>query len=383
MDSSYSLPLLVQAYRDCRRHKRNTRSALQFEMNLERNLIALDDDLLSGEYRPGRSICFAITYPKPREVWAADFRDRIVHHLIYNYLAPIFLPRFIADSCACIPGRGTLYAAQRLEKHILSVTQGWQQPARYIKADFANFFVSIDKRVLWPLLANRIPERWWRDLVRAVLFHDPRANVEIRGERSALLLVPPHKRLMNAPADHGLPIGNLSSQFFANVLLNQLDQFVKHRLGVRHYVRYVDDWVLVHQSKDWLNATYDTIRSYLPSLHLELNPSKTVKQPVARGVDFAGFVIKPHRLEVRRRTMRHALERIEAAANDEVYETGNSYLGLLRHSDSRHDRARIANALRKRGLTVAADLTKAYPSSRQGLNHDQIQDSTRKRRHGA
>lgn len=381
MDSSHLCPQLVQAYFDCRHHKRNTHSALRFELNLEHNIIALLDDLLDGSYRPGKSICFAITRPKPREVWAADFRDRIVHHLIYNHLAPVFLPRFIADSCACIPGRGTLYAAERLQHHARSVTHGWQEEAFYLKADFANFFVSIDKCTLWPLLANRLPERWWRDLVHKVLFHDPRQNVEVRGKRSDLAKVPQHKRLMRAPTDHGLPIGNLSSQFFANVLLNQLDQFVKHQLHAKHYVRYVDDFVLLHRSAAWLEEAHKAINEFLPGLHLELNPSKTVRQPIARGVDFAGFVIKPHRLEVRRRTMRQALQRIESAANDEVYETGNSYLGLIRHADSQHDRVKLANALRKRGLTVAADATKAYQPSSRDASHDQ--DATRKRRHRA
>ncbi|WP_454691181.1 RNA-directed DNA polymerase [Achromobacter aloeverae] len=361
MDTSYSLALLVQACFDCLRHKRNTPSALRFMVNLERNLIALDEDLQDGTYRPGRSICFAITRPKPREVWAADFRDRIVHHLIYNHLAPKFIPRFIADSCACIPGRGTLYGAKRVQGHARSVTENWQQPAMYVKGDFANFFVSVDKRVLWPLLANRLPERWWRDLTRTVLFHDPRTDVEIHGSSSDLARVPPHKRLMNAPADHGLPIGNLSSQFFANVLLNPLDQFVKHRIRARYYARYVDDWVLLHQSAGWLESAYAAVQAYLPTLRLSLNPTKKIIQPVARGIDFAGFVIKPHRLVVRRRTLCSAIQRIETVPIQDAYETGNSYLGLLRHADSHHDRAKLANALRKRGLTVNAAATKCFP----------------------
>jgi hypothetical protein len=105
----------VAAYFDCRRHKRNTKSALAFELNLERNLVGLFDELAGGHYRPGPSICFVVTRPKPREVWAAAFRDRIVHHLLYNRIGPRFERAFIADSCACIAGRGTLYAIERLE----------------------------------------------------------------------------------------------------------------------------------------------------------------------------------------------------------------------------------------------------------------------------
>ena len=122
-DAAFSFEALTKAYFDCRRSKRNSLSALAFESNLERNLITLRDELASGTYTPGQSICFVVTRQKPREVWAADFRDRIVHHLLYNHIANRFYKRFIADSCACIPERGTLYAAERLESKVRSITQ--------------------------------------------------------------------------------------------------------------------------------------------------------------------------------------------------------------------------------------------------------------------
>jgi len=362
MDSCHSFAELVQAYYDCRRLKRNTASALRFEMDLERNLMQLHEALQDGTYRPGRSICFVITRPKPREVWAADFRDRVVHHLLYNKIAPRFLASFIADSCACIPGRGTLYGGKRLEAKVRSVTQNWARPAHYLKCDLANFFVSIDKRILWPTLSAKIPESWWRNLCALVLFHDPRENVEMRGEKSLLRLVPPHKRLMQASPHRGLPIGNLSSQFFANVLLNGLDQHVKHAIKARHYVRYVDDMVLLHESPQFLNEGLRSINKFLPTLGLALNPRKTIIQPIDRGVDFAGYVIKPWRTEVRRRTVRAGLLRIESLPQGETLETINSYLGMLRHADGHRDRARISNAARKRGHCVDGRLTKAFNS---------------------
>lgn len=363
MDAGYSLELLVKAYYDCRKNKRNIASALRFEQYLERNLLALHEELTSGSYRPGRSICFVITRPKPREVWAADFRDRIVHHLLYNQIADRFIRRFIADSCACIPGRGTLYAAQRLEAKVRSQTQNWSVPGYYLKCDLANFFVSIDKRVLWPMLARRIPERWWRMLAKLILFHDPRTDVEIRGESNLLRLVPPHKRLFEAPPHHGLPIGNLSSQFFANVLLDALDQHIKHTIGARHYVRYVDDLVLLHESAQWLNDALGSINEFLPGLHLSLNPRKTVLQPIERGIDFAGHVIKPWRRQVRRRTIRAGLALIESTPSADTLPTINSYLGLLRHTSGHADSARICNAARKRGHSVSGTLTKAIRRS--------------------
>ncbi|HWI10372.1 MAG TPA: RNA-directed DNA polymerase [Burkholderiaceae bacterium] len=353
--------LLAQAYIDCRRTKRNSPSALAFEAHAESNLFDLYRELLAGTYRPGRSICFVVTHPRPREVWAAEFRDRIVHWLLYNAIAPRFHASFVADSCACIPGRGTLYAARRLEHQVRSITRNWSAPASYLKCDLANFFVSIDKTVLLGQLRRRVTEPWWMALATTILMHDPREDVELRAGRRELALVPPHKSLFNAPDDHGLPIGNLSSQFFANVLLDELDQFVKHRIGAPHYVRYVDDFVLLHESATWLSGARVQIERKLGDLHLQLNPRKTILQPIARGIDFVGFVVKPWRRTTRPRTLRAALQRLHEMPPDEVHQAANSYLGLLRQaSHSHHDRARFAGAALARGHCVNGAFTKVF-----------------------
>lgn len=352
----------MRAWLDCRRNKRTTASALAFEAQAERNLCQLHDELASGTWRPGRSICFVVTRPRPREVWAADFRDRVVYHLLYNRIALRFLASFVADSCACIPGRGTLYAARRLEHHVRSATANWARPAHYLKCDIANFFVAIDKHVLHRQLAAKVHEPWWLRLAEAILFHDPRADHELQGDVATLRLVPPHKSLFNAPADTGLPIGNLSSQFFANVLLDGLDQHVKHRIRARHYVRYVDDMVLVHESPQWLNAALASMSQHLVNdLHCQLNPRKTILQPVDRGIDFVGHHLKPWCRSTRRRTVASALQRIEHQSAEAVLATGNSYLGLTRQAPGgRHQQERVARALLKRGHCIAGDLAKAY-----------------------
>ena len=352
---------LVQAYLDCRHTKRTSASAMAFEAQAEHNLYQLYDELASGTYQPGRSICFVITHPKPREVWAARFRDRIVHHLLYNHIAPRFHARFVADSCACIPGRGTLYAARRLEHQVRIHTHNWSRPAHYLKCDLANFFVSIDKSVLLEQLQRQVTEPWWMTLATTILMHDPRHDVEVRGTRQELALVPPHKSLFNAPDGYGLPIGNLSSQFFANVLLNDLDQFAKHRLQAPHYVRYVDEFVLLHDSTQWLNQARVQIEGKLASLHLQLNPSKTILQPIARGIDFVGHLIKPWRRITRRRTMHVALARLQDMPAADLHQSANSYFGLLSQaSHSHHDRTRVAKLMLKRGHTVKGDMTKIY-----------------------
>jgi RNA-directed DNA polymerase len=294
-------------------------------------------------------------------VWAAQFRDRIVHHLLYNHIAPRFHARFVVDSCACIPGRGTLYAAKRLDHQVRSITQNWSQPAHYLKCDLANFFVSIGKGVVLEQLRRQIHEPWWMGLAQTILMHDPRTDVEVRGTRQELAPVPPHKSLFRAPADHGLPIGNLSSQFFANVLLNELDQHIKHRIRAVHYVRYVDDFVLLHPDAQWLNLAKQEIERKLDVLRLKLNPRKTILQPVSRGIDFVGHVIKPWRRTTRPRTLAAALSRIETLAAAEVHQSVNSYFGLLRQARHSHaDRTCLANAARQRGHCVNGKLTKAF-----------------------
>ena len=363
--ADFSITELVDAYVDCRRTKRNSPSARQWEQTLEANLIELDGELRDQSYQPGSSTCFVITRPRPREVWAAAFRDRIVHHLLYNRIAQRFHRSFIADSCACIPGRGTLYAAERLDHKVRSITQNWTRPAFYLKCDLANFFVSIDKHTLRALLAARIREPWWLWLLDVVLFNDPRGDARIKARPEELAKIPAHKSLFNQPAHLGLPIGNLSSQFFANVYLDVLDQRVKHRLRARHYVRYVDDFVLLHKSAAWLNAAHTDIEAFLPrTLHVKLNPAKTILQPIDRGVDMVGQVIKPWHRRIRRRTFHEALSRTASADTTTRFETANSYFGMLRQaSHSHHDRARLAKVLLRSGFVVDHDLTKTFRRS--------------------
>ena len=361
-NDGFAFAELVEAYLDCRRTKRNTPAALAFEVDLEHNLRRLYDELADGTYHPGRSICFVITRPKPREVWAAEFRDRVVHHLLYNHIGPRFERAFIADTFACIKGRGTLRAAERLESKIRSITQNWSRPAYYLKCDLANFFVSIDKPILLDLLLPKIREPFWRALTELVLMHDPRTDYIYRGDPALLERVPLHKRLVEQPSHLGLPIGNLSSQFFANVYLDVLDQRAKHLLGARHYIRYVDDFVFLHESPARLNEILADVTAFLPArLGARINPRKTILQPIDRGVDFVGQVIKPWRRETRKRTRNEALRRVAETPTHDLMPVANSYFGLLRQATaSHHDRARVANLLRSLGKAVDRNLTKTF-----------------------
>lgn len=361
-DVDVTVDELLCAYYDCRRRKRTTINALQFETNLERNIMDLYRELMDGSYQPGTSICFVVTRPKPREVWAADFRDRVVHHLLYNRIAERFHRSFSADSCACIPGRGTLYGAKRLEHKVRSITQNWLQSAYYLKLDMANFFVSIDKNILRDLLAKKIDEPWVMRLAETILFHDPRENVRIKGAEKLLDLIPPHKSLFNQPPHLGLPIGNLSSQFFANVYMDALDQHVKHRIGAKHYIRYVDDMILLHESPAWLNSAAVEIGNFATKrLGLLLNPRKTILQPIHRGVDFVGQIIKPWRRVLRRKTLDNATAMLAEKNGEDLMMSANSYLGLLRQTSHSHRaRARLARIAIGKGHCVDGKFRKIY-----------------------
>lgn len=361
-DADLTVEELLCAYYDCRKRKRTTINALQFETNLEANIMDLYRELVDGSYRPGTSICFVITHPRPREVWAADFRDRVVHHLLYNRIADRFHKSFIADSCACIPGRGTLYGATRLEHKIRSITQNWSKRAYYLKLDLANFFVSINKNILRDLLAKKIEEPWTMWLADTILFHDPRENVRIKGASKLLALIPPHKSLFKQPSHRGLPIGNLSSQFFANVYMDALDQYVKHHIKARHYIRYVDDMILLHESPEWLNNAAKEIGTFVTDrLGMKLNPRKTILQPIERGVDFVGQIIKPWRRVLRRITYENALARLEERNGEDLFSSANSYFGLLRQSDhSHHARVRLARIALRKGHCVDGRFRKIF-----------------------
>lgn len=299
-DADLTIEAVFDAYFDCRKAKRNSINQLRFEADLERNLVRLYYDLKNGDYKIGRSIAFIITHPKIREVWAADFRDRVVHHIIYNAISGRFHKRFIRDNYACIPGRGTHDGLRRVTGFARSITQSWSRPAYFMKADVANFFNAIDRHIMVDLIEEYVHENWLRTLIRQVSLHDPRKNFQARSPQYMFDRVPRHKSLFHAGDGKGLPIGNLTSQFFANVYMNALDQFAKKYLKIRYYGRYVDDIVVFHEDPVILNSWYFQIDSFLQSnLNLRLHPNKKHINLANKGIDFTGFIIKPGRVYMR------------------------------------------------------------------------------------
>ena len=329
------------AYFDCRRNKRNSIHARIFEFDLERNLFDLYEDLLSENYCIGRTMAFVVEKPKIREVWAATFRDRVVHHVIYNRLAPRFYPSFIRNSFACIPGRGTLDGSNRLWAGMRRISHNWKQRAYFLQGDVRNFFVSINKDILFGLIKPKIHEKWLLDLTRQVLFHDPKSNCLCKSSPEVFARVPRYKSLWNAPESFGLPIGNLTSQFFANVYLNELDQFVKHTLRAKYYYRYVDDFVVLDVSPKQLNECFLRINEFCAKkLMLELHPFKKRIAPIEQGIDFIGFFHKPYYRWLRGRTAAKMVNLVRQWGNDprcyddeflkKFHSSLNSYMGLAK-----------------------------------------------------
>lgn len=306
---------------------------------------------LSGRtYTPGRSVCFVVENPTIREIFAADFRDRIVHHLLVNELIEIGENIFSFESFACRRGKGTHRAIHRLKKHMQRVTKNSRRNAWYMQLDIAGFFMSIDHQVLYEILEQEINRQnksyQWKDdllwLCRQIIFHKPTENYIKKGDLELFKLVPERKSLLHSLPSKGLPIGNYSSQFFANVYMNELDQYVKRELGADYYVRYVDDFILMHKSKHELKQFKKKTEFFLfDKLGVKLHEEKTKLQLTSKGIDFLGYFLKPTHILTRKRVvkkmkgkLRVAVDQIGGNSIASVMAMVNSYFGHFRHSAS-------------------------------------------------
>lgn len=247
METIFTLKNLYRAYKECQHGKKNTANALIFEYNREKNLIDLLEELKSRKYEISRYVCFIVTSPTPREIFATDFRDRIVHHLLCHEIQDIFEDNFILHSYANRKGKGTHRAVEQLRKNIQHCKKVYPDGMFYLKLDIENFFRSIDQTILFNMIKETIvtvgangeggKTLLWQEeilwLCQKIIFHNPTQKYVYRGAVEKKLLIPPHKSLFNGKSGKGLPIGNLTSQFFANVYLNPLDQYVTKVLGVK------------------------------------------------------------------------------------------------------------------------------------------------------
>jgi hypothetical protein len=361
---------LFQAYFDARKNKRNTVNALEFEFNLEENIFQLHQDIINRKYDLKPSICFINQYPVKREIFAADFRDRVVHHFIYNYIYEIFDNSFIYDSYSCRKEKGTLLGIKRLNHFIRSCSENYHQDCYILKLDISGYFMNIDKNILWKkvrrvLIQNRskvtrIDYKLLLALIEKTIFNNPTKNCKVKGKRKDWVGLPKNKSLFFSKRSCGLPIGNLTSQLFSNIYLNDFDWFVKKELDCKFYGRYVDDFFIVSKDKEFLRKIIPQIKKYLQKeLNLTIHPNKIYLQHFSKGVDFLGSYLKPYRIYVKNKIKTNfnqvindwnekSLEKDFNFSKGEILDfitKTNSYLGLMSHFKTKRLRQKMVNRI--------------------------------------
>lgn len=361
MEESCLLADLFVAYYSARKNKRNTINALKFELEYEKNVFALYEEIKNRTYTIGPSTCFVVNKPVKREIFAADFRDRIVHHLIFNYINPIFEKHFIRDSYSCRIGKGTSYGVERIDHFIRSCSENYQKDCYILKLDISGYFMSMDRNILYAKIEERLKKISVMDksfqkfdvdlvlyLVKTVVSNDPTKNCRVKGKREDWIGMPKSKSLFCAKEGKGFPIGNLTSQLFGNIYLDGFDHFIQEKLRIERYGRYVDDMVFVHNDKELLKIVISEIDDYLQKeLTLTLHPKKIHLQEARHGVSFLGTFIKLRRIYIGKRVKGNFYGKIRKW-NDFILEKRNlsekeikdfvacmnSYLGTMKQYDS-------------------------------------------------
>ena len=344
---------LYQAYEDCRKHKWKTANAAQFQVRLAYNLYQLWVDLNRWTYNIGRSISFLVDRPVIREVFAADFRDRIVHHLLINRLILFYEKRVITTSFSCRVGKGTQYGVKTLAEDMKRISENYTKDAWVLKCDLKSFFMTINKKMLY----NKVDE-----LIREDVYPNDERQYQFSSWIGGLIInncpqegsirkspiekwnkLPKDKSLYNAPLGYGLPIGNLTSQIFANYYLDAFDKFIYNDLGFTAYGRYVDDFYIISTDKEKLLNAIPKMKALLKTMEVKLHPKKIYLQHISHGVKFIGAVVKPNRIYTGKRTLgnfKHFLRKANAIycgkemSKSEVAKfvsSCNSYFGFIKH----------------------------------------------------
>ncbi|MGD0576650.1 MAG: RNA-directed DNA polymerase, partial [Candidatus Staskawiczbacteria bacterium] len=310
---------------------------------MERNLLALQKELEAKIYKPGRSICFVVENPCPREIFAASFRDRVVHHILVREVEAMWERDFIFDSFACRKNKGTHAAVNRMKMFAKRAIKN-NERAFYLQLDISGFFMAINHKILYSFFKKSVLKQnkscqWKYDilwLAETIIFHKPTSNYIIKGDPLLFNLIPPRKSLFDSLEGKGLPIGNHSSQFFANLYLNELDQFIKREAKCKNYIRYVDDFILLDKNKERLKFLENKINIFLKiNLDLELNLNKTKLQAVNKGINFLGYFIKPDYMLVRKKVVsrfKNKLYSLKDENTKKIQATINSYFGHFKHA---------------------------------------------------
>ncbi|TSC91568.1 MAG: RNA-directed DNA polymerase [Parcubacteria group bacterium Licking1014_17] len=313
-----SIENILEAWKEFLRGKRHRRDVQEFQFNLMDNILELHRDLVNHTYKHGNYEAFNICDPKPRNIHKASVRDRLLHHAIYKILYPFFDRIFISDSFSCRLNKGAHKALNRFRYFARKVSRNNTRTCWILKCDIRKFFANINHAILLKIISGYISDENVIWLLKEVVgsFNSGRLDI-------------------------GLPLGNLTSQLFVNIYMNKFDQFIKHKLKIRHYIRYCDDFVILSEDRLWLEQIVQPIGEYLKQeLDLRLHPQKIFVKTLSSGVDFLGWVNFPDHRILRTSTKRRMLKRIRENPRTE---TINSYLGLLKHGNTYKIREIITN----------------------------------------
>lgn len=314
--------------------KQKKKDVQQFEWELETNIFQLHRELRGRSYRHSSYKSFYIRDPKQRHIHKAEVRDRILHHAVFAVLNPIFEPTFIPYSFSCRIGKGTHKGVSALNHFIRKVGKNYSQHCFILKCDIRKFFGTVDHEILMSKLKQRIKDENAVWLLKEIIN-------SFSSEQSDIFTT------------RGLPIGNLTSQLFANIYLNELDQFVKNELRLKYYARYTDDFVIVGDTNKELESILLKVGSFLKNnLLLELHPKKIVINKYSQGVDFLGYIVLPHYQLLRTKTKKRIFKKLKMRIDQ--YRAGEidkkslnqslqSYLGVLSHADTYKLNEKIIN----------------------------------------
>lgn len=383
------------AFKEARKGKLKTFNEHAYDERWTENIPKLVDAILEQYYRPSGSISFIVHEPMMREIFAAPFVDRIVHHFLYKMQAGWWDRRLIDTSYSCRDSKGTLYAVKSVQKMMRQVSHNFEEPANYIKLDIRGYFMSLPreklyKRIQWGLVQQFQPyfhssaayqlfmvcDFLWRQ----VLMDDPVSKSKRRGLITDWMILPAEKSLYSQPEGQGIVIGNLTSQLASNIYLDQLDRFVKFTLGYKYYGRYVDDFITLMPESQYEQVKKDVkvIEKYLKDdLLLTLHPKKRQYQSIYKGIPFVGARIYPHcifpsnRLQQKINHVLHAIRYGEKIDNATV----KSYLGFLKHCDANKYVKRL---FEKYGLDYSLYLESLKPREER-RSWDEIIDELKRR----
>ncbi|OGK19247.1 hypothetical protein A3D80_04025 [Candidatus Roizmanbacteria bacterium RIFCSPHIGHO2_02_FULL_40_13b] len=337
-----SLDSVFRAWGEFRKGKGGKKDVQLFERYLEDNLFALYQDLVTKKYRHGSYESFYVNDPKRRHIHKASVQDRVVHHLLYTYLYQLFDKIFITDSYSCRLNKGTHKAVSRLEVFTRKVSKNYTQDCWALHLDINKFFASVDHEILKKLLAKKIQDENSIRLLSEVIDSfevnwDPiptAFGLRSRMTRNVSFWSPVAGGTIESP--RGIPLGNLTSQVFANIYMNELDQYVKHGLKIHHYIRYADDFVILFKNQSRISQVIEQIRDFLSNhLKLSLHENKIIIRRLEWGIDFLGYIVLPHYRLPRTKTKRRVFSKLKEKIDTKTFDQSlQSYIGYLSHANT-------------------------------------------------